>query len=75
MVKLFVEGGGDNDALKTECRQAFRQADWSLPDLPGTWDTDWTVDQGARLSGRLKVLPRSHASVNRRCHPRIRCPW
>jgi len=23
MVKLFVEGGGDSDALKTECRQAF----------------------------------------------------
>ncbi|HEX4964294.1 MAG TPA: DUF4276 family protein [Thermoanaerobaculia bacterium] len=23
MVKLFVEGGGDNDSLKTECRRAF----------------------------------------------------
>jgi hypothetical protein len=23
MVKLFVEGGGDSDALKTECRRAF----------------------------------------------------
>jgi hypothetical protein len=25
MVKLFVEGGGDNDALRTECRRAFTQ--------------------------------------------------
>jgi len=23
--KLFVEGGGDNDALKTECRRGFRE--------------------------------------------------
>jgi len=25
MVKLFVEGGGDSDALKTECRRAFKK--------------------------------------------------
>jgi hypothetical protein len=25
MVKVFVEGGGDHDALKTECRKAFAQ--------------------------------------------------
>jgi Domain of unknown function (DUF4276) len=25
MVKLFVEGGGDGDSLKTECRRAFTQ--------------------------------------------------
>ena len=25
MVRLFVEGGGDNDALKSECRRAFQK--------------------------------------------------
>lgn len=25
MVKLFVEGGGDNDSLKTECRRGFNK--------------------------------------------------